>query len=242
MSEKMELLLRRAEAFIAELEEESYLRNTRIFSDFNMAVIVGQLENELEYSHQMKGINFYRTRVIVERISKIADCVPVMISETLLRRLSVQNNELKGKWVKIGGEFRSYDRIGEDGHKYLDLFLFVQYIEFCNEPGEYVNINMVELEGDICKPAVFRKTPKGTSITDINIVIKRPYGKSDCIPCITWNDVAEIASLFGGGERIRIYGRIQSRSYFKRVSPNSEEGIWKTAYEVSVARFDLIWQ
>lgn len=240
MSEKMELLLRRAEAFIAELEEESYLRNTRIFSDFNMAVIVGQLENELKYSHQRNGIKFYRTRVIAERVSGIEDYVPVMIPDRVLRQISVPNDKLKGKWVKIAGEFSSCNKIGEDGRRQLDLFLLVRYIEFCDEPGEYININLVELTGYICKPTVLRKTPLGTSITDIHIAINKSCAKSNYIPCITWNAVAEIASLLKVGERIKIRGRIQSRPYFKRVSPNSEEGIWKTAYEVSVARFDLI--
>ena len=111
MSEKMKLLTRRENAFIAELKEENYLRDTRIFSDSNLAILVGQLENELKYSHQRNGIKFYRTRVIAERVSGIEDYVPVMIPDRVLRQISVPNDKLKGKWVKIAGEFSSCNKI-----------------------------------------------------------------------------------------------------------------------------------
>ena len=49
--------------------------------------------------------------------------------------------------------------------------------------------NQIFLDGYVCKPPVYRKTPLGREIADILIAVNRPYGKSDYIPCIAWEEM-----------------------------------------------------
>lgn len=154
-----------------------------------------------------------------------------------------KHNTQTGKWVEVAGQFRSYNTAGEDGRKHLDLFLFVTAIriyEDKEELEETTNANLIYLDGYLCKPPVFRQTPLGRQITDLLIAVNRPYGKSDYIPCIAWGRVAQWASEFEIGNRVRLYGRVQSREYFKRNLPGSEAGVYKEAYEISVIRMQRV--
>ena len=61
--------------------------------------------------------------------------------------------------------------------------------------------------------------------------------KSDYIPVIAWGRNARYAKTLDVGDNVRVWGRIQSRNYQKRIS--EDEVITKTAYEVSVNRMEL---
>ena len=150
---------------------------------------------------------------------------------------------LEGKWVEVAGQFRSYNKLGEDGRRHLDLFLFVTAINIYDDEDELeevTNANLIYLDGYLCKPPVFRKTPLGRQITDLLIAVNRPYGKSDYIPCIAWGRVAQWASEFEVGNRVKLYGRVQSREYFKRFSKDTEAGEYRDAYEISVMRMQRV--
>ena len=119
----------------------------------------------------------------------------------------------------------------------MRLFLYVTIINIYNDETELerdIHTNLIYLEGYLCKKPIFRKTPLGKRITDLLIAVNRPYGKSDYIPCITWGKVAKYTSELEVGTKVVFYGRIQSRDYFKRYSPDSEEGEYKTVYEISI--------
>ena len=94
------------------------------------------------------------------------------------------------------------------------------------------------LEGYMCKRPVYRKTPLGREIADILLAVNRPYGKSDYIPCICWGRNARYASNFDVGEHVRIFGRIQSREYVKKLSETQTET--RIAYEVSVSKLECV--
>ena len=67
--------------------------------------------------------------------------------------------------------------------------------------------------------------------------VNRPYGKSDYIPCIAWGRNARYAAGFEVGSRVRIWGRVQSREYTKKLSESECEK--RTAYEVSVSKLEF---
>ncbi|MCH5210177.1 MAG: single-stranded DNA-binding protein [Oscillospiraceae bacterium] len=109
----------------------------------------------------------------------------------------------------------------------------------CKVEGEYEqNSNSLYLDGFICKSPVYRTTPFGREITDILIAVNRSYNKSDYIPIIAWGRNARFARILKTGDNVRIWGRIQSRDYQKRIS--EEEAVTRTAYEVSVNRIELV--
>ena len=96
----------------------------------------------------------------------------------------------------------------------------------------------LNLDGYICKEPVYRKTPLGREIADLLLAVNRPYGKSDYIPCICWGRNARYASGFQVGIRVRIWGRVQSREYTKRLSDTECEK--RVAYEVSVSKLECV--
>ncbi|KIR03324.1 Single-stranded DNA-binding protein [Lachnospiraceae bacterium TWA4] len=68
--------------------------------------------------------------------------------------------------------------------------------------------------------------------------MNRPYGKSDYIPCIAWGRNARFASNFQVGNRIRLWGRVQSREYTKKLDENRSEK--RVAYEVSISKIERV--
>ena len=231
---------RRENNVITRQEENSPTEN--LFGEFNKVFVSGRIEAELEYSHEVWWEKFYRTRVRVERLSGTEDLVPIVVSDLLIGQEKMKTS-LEGKWVEVAGQFRSYNKLGEDGRKHLDLFLFVRAIKiYEDEDGleETTNANLIYLDGYLCKPPVFRKTPLGRQITDLLIAVNRPYGKSDYIPCIAWGRGAQWVSEFEVGNRVKLYGRVQSREYFKKTSPDSDAGEYRDAYEISVMRMQKV--
>ena len=139
--------------------------------------------------------------------------------------------------VKVKGQFRSYNRHEEQKNR-LVLSVFVRELEFIDEELDGAKTNSIFLDGYICKLPVYRKTPLGREIADLLLAVNRPYGKSDYIPCICWGRNARYASAFEVGEHVQIIGRIQSRTYIKKLSDTLTEE--RTAYEVSVSKLECV--
>ena len=98
--------------------------------------------------------------------------------------------------------------------------------------------NSVYLDGFICKQPVYRMTPLGREIADLLLAVNRPYGKSDYLPCICWGRNARFAGKFQVGEHIHLWGRIQSRTYQKKIDADTMEK--RTAYEISVSKIECV--
>ena len=188
----------------------------------NRVSIIGEIVSDFRYSHQVYGEGFYVVDVSVNRLSDLTDIVPLMVSE----RLVDVTQSYIGKLVEARGQFRSYNSI------------FVREWEFVDENPEAGKTNQIFLDGYICKPPIYRKTPLGREIADLLIAVNRPYSKSDYIPCIAWGRNARFASGFEVGSRIQVWGRVQSREYVKKI--NDEELEKHTAYEVSVSKLEYL--
>lgn len=198
----------------------------------NQVTIMGEIASQFTFSHEIFGEGFYMVDVLVPRLSQSADLIPLMVSERLLN----VKEDYRGENVLVNGQFRSYNRHEERKNK-LVLSVFVREIEFVDEIDENEKTNQIFLDGYICKEAIYRKTPLGREIADLLLAVNRPYGKSDYIPCISWGRNARYASNFEVGARCRIWGRIQSREYMKKISEDQVEK--RVAYEVSVSKLEL---
>ncbi|MCI6552030.1 MAG: single-stranded DNA-binding protein [Lachnospiraceae bacterium] len=198
----------------------------------NQVVIMGEIVSDFVFSHEIFGEGFYMVDVRVERLSDSIDIIPLMVSERLLD----VNEDYKGMYIAVNGQFRSYNRHEERKNK-LVLSVFAREIEFVDEIGENTKSNQIFLDGYICKEPIYRKTPLGREIADLLLAVNRPYGKSDYIPCICWGRNARFASNFEVGARCVIWGRIQSREYMKKLSEEQLEK--RVAYEVSVSKLEL---
>ena len=194
---------------------------------------MGEIASEFEFSHEVFGEGFYMLELLVKRLSDSFDRIPVMISE----RLIDVTKDYRGEFIQISGQFRSYHRHEEKKNR-LVLSVFAREAVFAEATDDKIKSNQIFLDGFICKPPVYRKTPLGREIADMLVAVNRPYGKSDYIPCISWGRNARFAANFEVGSRVQIWGRIQSREYVKRLEDDRTEK--RTAYEVSVSKLEEI--
>ena len=185
----------------------------------NKVSVIGKVISEFTFSHEVFGEGFYILEVAVNRLSDQADIIPLMISE----RLIDVKQDYRGQTIEAIGQFRSYNR-HEGTKNRLVLSIFVREYSF--------------FDSFICKQPIYRKTPLGREIADLLVAVNRPYGKSDYIPCIAWGRNARYASQFEVGSRLRIWGRVQSREYTKKISETESEK--RVAYEVSVSKLEFI--
>ena len=201
--------------------------------DNNQVTIVGTVDSEFTYSHEVFGEGFYMLEVVVSRLSYMEDRIPLMVSE----RLVDVKESCMGKIVEVHGQFRSYNK-HEEGRNRLILSVFVREFSFVGEEGTLTRPNSIYLDGYICKPPVYRMTPLGREIADLLMAVNRPYGKSDYLPCICWGRNARFAGKFEVGTHIHLWGRIQSRTYQKRLEDDVVEK--RTAYEISVNKIECV--
>ena len=197
----------------------------------NKVTVIGTIVSGFTFSHAVFGEGFYLVDLLVNRLSEQADIIPLMISE----RLIDVTKDYQGCTMEASGQSRSYNRHEEKKNR-LVLSVFARELSFVEEEDDSVKSNQIYLDGYICKPPVYRKTPLGREIADLLIAVNRPYGKSDYIPCICWGRNARYASAFAVGGHVLIWGRIQSREYMKRLSETEMEK--RTAYEVSVSKLE----
>ncbi len=205
------------------MHTEGLLENNSIY-------IAGKITEECEFSHEVYGEGFYLFKISSERLSDNEDILPITVSERLIDKQSLT----LGTRVEVIGQLRSYNNYGNKKNK-LVLTIFAREINLLEEDTEQ-NPNQIFLNGFICKPPVYRKTPFGREISDILVAVNRAYNKSDYIPCIAWGRNARYLSNLSVGENIKIWGRVQSRKYQKKVEDTVEERI---AYEVSISKIEI---
>lgn len=196
----------------------------------NTVLIAGKIVKGCVFSHEVYGEGFYTFQNSSERLSDKEDILPVTVSERLIDMNLLQ----VGTKVDIVGQLRSYNNYNSKKNR-LVLTIFAREISLPEEE-EGKNINQVYLNGFICKPPIYRKTPFGREISDILVAVNRAYNKSDYIPCIAWGRNARYIANLEVGANIHIWGRMQSRIYQKRIGEEVEE---RVAYEVSVAKIEL---
>ncbi len=199
----------------------------------NLAQVTGVIADKFVFNHEIYAEKFYTFTLRIPRLSGTDDSVRIMVSERLLACESIR----VGDKVDIEGQFRSYNSYEPTGENRLVLTIFAKDIRQSDgERGH--NPNILFLNGYICKEPVYRTTPFGREITDLLIAVNRSYNKSDYIPVIAWGRNARYAKTLSVGDNVKVWGRIQSRNYQKRLS--EDEVVTKTAYEVSVNRMELV--
>ena len=200
------------------------------YSENNVITLIGTIVSERTFSHEVYGEGFYSFNIDVPRLSENSDIIPVTVSERIL------TDEFKiGQKVVIDGQFRSYNNYENEKNK-LVLTVFVKDIRIQTEETDMTNPNEICLTGFICKKPIYRTTPFGREIADILLAVNRAYNKSDYIPCIAWGRNARFCQSIEVGEKIKLWGRIQSRQYEKKFEDGTSE--IRRAYEVSVCKME----
>ncbi len=200
----------------------------------NVVTLVGKIIGDKEFSHEIYGEGFYKIFLQIPRLSDIYDSLPLTISERLLYDFDIEEEPT----VSIEGQLRSYNKY-VDGSNRLILTIFVRSIKLDEENNMLrKNPNEIFLDGYICRKPIYRETPFGREITDLLIAVNRSYNKSDYIPCIAWGRNARFVAKLNVGERIKIWGRTQSRKYQKKLQDG--DVLEKVAYEVSISKVENV--
>ncbi|MGL4363372.1 MAG: single-stranded DNA-binding protein [Cellulosilyticaceae bacterium] len=199
----------------------------------NEVRVIGKVVSEPVFTHKVYGEGFYSFNIEVPRLSDLADVLPITVSERLLPSIE----KLQGKIFEVLGQFRSYNQY-EEGKNRLVLTIFALELSEVPETELSKSKNEIYLDGFVCKDTVYRTTPFGREITDLLLAVNRSYHKSDYIPCITWGRNARYAQSLATGTNIRVWGRIQSREYQKRVEGG--DSVTRVAYEISIAKMEVV--
>lgn len=189
----------------------------------NYAQVSGEILNNPQKSHEILGEKFYEFNLKVQRLSGKCDVLPITISE----RIMLGDTLKQGDFVKIAGQFRSYNKI-ENGKSRLMLSVFAKECEKCQVDAF---LNEIRLEGYVCKAPIYRTTPFNREIADVLLAVNRSFGKSDYIPLIVWGRNARFVRDLQVGSKVSVFGRIQSREYQKKLEDDTIQT--RTAFEIS---------
>ncbi len=202
----------------------------------NCVKIAGTIVETPVFSHNLFGEGFYIFKVSINRLSEKADILPITISERLIDISTIT----VGLFVTINGQIRSYNNyVEEEKRNKLVITIFARELIFNETVDETISdINDVTLDGFICKKPIYRTTPFGREISDILLAVNRSYNKSDYIPCISWGRNAKFCEQLEVGANVKINGRLQSRTYQKKLSET--ETLEKVAYEISITKIEQV--
>lgn len=187
--------------------------------------LVGTVK-DFKYSHECREHKVYTGVIDVKRESGVIDSIPFF---TVDRDLS------GSKRVRIDGNIRTYNYVGEDGKNHKKLYVRAVRVLDCIDEGKDANI--VEIKGAVVKILPMRETPLGKKICDFMIAVNYNNKKSAYINSIAWGKVAERMSYVGLGEMKTFFGRLQSREYLKETDKGMQR---KTAMEISISWFEDI--
>lgn len=194
----------------------------------NTVTLRGSLLEMPVFSHENHGRRYWRFLLEVPRLSGAVDRLPVIAEEPLIMGL----DPCGGEMLTVTGQVRSHN-LRTDGVRHLLIFVFAASV--IAEDGE--PINDVILEGPLCKLPTFRRTPLGREICDAMLAVPRAFHKADYLPCILWGRTAQEISACQIRDRIRIFGRLQSRIYTKMTEDGPME---RTAYEISALTAEIL--
>lgn len=179
---------------------------------------------DIEYSHTTNNIEFYKAHLLVTKENKKEDLLNIKF-----KRFS--NPYKENDKISIIGNLRTFSEKRVDGTNKVEVYVFTYF----DEP-ETEEIDLVELDGRLCKSNGLRKTKNGKDVIDFILAntIKNENGKDiNCyIPCVAWGKQAKEIANLELNSNIEIKGQLVSREYKKNLSNNQIE--IRVAHEVNI--------
>lgn len=185
--------------------------------DTNEVRLAGEIEKPLEFSHKTNSESFFKTSIIIKRLSGVCDVIPLIIPNKVVDNMI---HIEKGMFVELTGRFQSRK---ED--EKINSFVFCK--EMWNVP-ERTYKNRCSVCGSIYLTPKFHTTGKGIGVTYVSVIAARKFNRADFLPCICWNRIAEFARDLPEKTRVCGKGRLQSRQGTKNDAPH-------TFYEISLS-------
>lgn len=195
----------------------------------NLVYLKGKIKEKPKYISDYNDLKLYTMKIEVPRLSGETDTLNLIFGNNKLFDYQV------GDTIGVTGYFRSKN-IQENNKSKVELYIFANKIE---KPELVEHENFVLIRGYLCKIPTFRFTPSNRKISDLLVAVNRRDLESDYLPCIAWNRFAVYArDNLKVGDIVEIEGRVQSRTYKKRISESKFEQ--RIAYEISVSNLTKI--
>ncbi len=185
--------------------------------DTNEVRLAGEIKEPLSFSHESNSERFFRTSLIIKRLSGVCDVIPLIIPNKIVDNMIRIE---KGMFVELTGRFQSR----KEGEK-VESFVFCQEMWNVLE-GTYKN--RCSVCGSLYLTPKFHTTGKGVGVTYMSVIAARKFNRADFLPCICWNGIAEFARNLPEKTRVCGKGRLQSRQGTKNDAPH-------TFYEISLS-------
>lgn len=195
----------------------------------NKITLHGLIRN-IQFSHYCNNIEFYKADLIIPREGTNKEDIITLKFKHF--SCPYKENDI----IDIVGNLRTYSQQLGDKSK-VELYCFTYFDSPLDNTGKDKNdvLNLVELDGRICKINSVKKTKDGKDVVDFILANNLKYEDQslNCyIPMVAWGKLAKQISQMKIGASLNVKGVIQSREYKKKISDTDFE--IRIAYEVLV--------
>lgn len=195
--------------------------------NMNEVTLAGEIIGEPVFSRRIFDTDFYSFLIGSKRLSGVEDIIPCEVPTSLLSEILEHNK------IVVHGKI-----VSKMCDKKMQTYVVVNVVKEYSGDDR----NEVYLKGFTSKAVKFRITPHGREIADVFIAVNEESdGKitdSNYIPCICWNETARAAMNLLTGTPIEITGRLQSRTFKKKLDGEMKE--LRVIYEVSANCVEII--
>lgn len=199
----------------------------------NFAILIGKVidceESDLPFREVTLRVN--------RRNNQMYDDIPVLVAKKFIEEFGI------GDVIRVIGSIRLFRNRTSTWQKNRQMMLASNLWKMNQETN---HMNHVEIQGDIYKVLpiqVLPTTKEYIKLTSFSINIPRDSIEKgyhgDIISCVSWNSQALISAIFIKGDKVRIVGRFQTRS-FKKQHDDCTTTLEKV-YEVSCFKVERVY-
>lgn len=190
----------------------------------------------IEPSHVIQDIEFSKANLIVKRTDGKEDILNIRFKK-------FSNPYENNQEITLSGNVRSYSSKLGNGKNKVELYVFTYFDQPELNQNDQEDVNILELDGRICKIEDIRVTKNGKRnihfILANNLIVSEGAKKlNSYIPCIAWGQEAIDLSKLSINSKIKLIGELHSREYKKTLPDGSFE--FRVAHECVVKSFEIV--
>lgn len=190
----------------------------------------------IEPSHVIQDIEFSKANLIVKRTDGKEDILNIRFKK-------FSNPYENNQEITLSGNVRSYSSKLGNGKNKVELYVFTYFDQPELNDDDQEDVNILELDGRICKIEDIRVTKNGKRnihfILANNLIVSEGAKKlNSYIPCIAWGQEAIDLSKLSINSKIKLIGELHSREYKKTLPDGSFE--FRVAHECVVKSFEIV--
>lgn len=193
----------------------------------NSAIIAGCVIDTPIYEFSIGDKSYYYMTISARRLSGTEDLVPCYIEDSKVAYIR------RFDYVEVIGHIRTKHVADSTGVNHTKVYIEV------HEVNPYTcDKNRVDFIAHKYADIEIRLTPRGYRVSDTRVINNLPNRIGNLIPILLWGKNTDRFADVSLNSMVGITGRFQSREYNKFYEDGTEEK--KTAYEVSVSRFEVL--